>query len=508
MKRQLSKAFLLLLPILCSGMENVVPKEGGICFRFDDNQTIRKWNDMAAVFRPYGCKFGMSIISHGIHAPEYAAMLRDFQREGHEIMDHTASHAVFTLAARTPEERNEYEKHPDFDHWNGKKACFRSIPDPAGLSKPFRANAQGKRVFGFSDETARQLKRGKYLYHPQSKTACLYSWNNGELRLRSFWNEDTVDLPERNNTEFQMVSPQGGFPASDALLRLQAKVSAENFKRAGLRQPVSWIQPGGYEPVLTADNVRRVYAPLGYTGGATYPNAARKVYNEPEPERCRFAMMWGNFSLEREDISKLRHEIANRVALHQVLIGSSHMKPVPAVGWTKYLDRHRELLQWCKEKRIPVRTQSEWTERLYLRKPDPMYNLMPPLTVDRDEDGIPDGYLPAKTVTVENGAFLAKRSGLLFHIRQLTGMETGPNSLTFQLKGAPGTVIRVRIQPYIAPRKPAFTKDFTQTLETAAPHMETVRFDIPAGTRYLNLEFHAAKLPVPLSLGSFSLTKE
>ena len=137
---------LILLPLLSFAAEQTVPKEGGLCFRFDDNQNVRKWNDMANVFQPYGCKFSMSIISHWIHAPEYSAMLRQRQQEGHEIMDHTATHSVFSLSARTPEERREYESNPEFDHWAGNKACFRGIPDESKFSKPIRAVFQGNRV--------------------------------------------------------------------------------------------------------------------------------------------------------------------------------------------------------------------------------------------------------------------------------------------------------------------------------------------------------------------------
>lgn len=507
MKRAISKSLLLLLPALCIGAEQTVPKEGGLCFRFDDNQNIQKWNDMAKVFQPYDCKFSMSIISHWIHSPEFIAMLHRRQQEGHEIMDHTATHAVFTLNARTPEERKEYEANPAFSHWNGSKACFRGTPDESKFSKPLRADFQGNRVTNLPEGSEKLLKQTTLVYLPQTKTAYLNSRHGKELQLRSFWNEDNVNLPEQKNVEFYLLPGHGGFTASDDLLRLQAKASAENFKRAGLRQPVTWIQPGGYEPVLTAENVRQVYARLGYTGAATYPASARKVYNEPNPDRCRFAMMWGDFSLEQKDISKLKHEIANRIARHQVLIARSHMnfRALPG-GWTEYLKRHDDLLKWCREKQIPIRTQREWTERLYLGKPDPMYNLMPPLTTDRDGDGIPDGYTPAKTTTLENGAFVTKRDGVIFQLRNLTGMEPGSNRLTYRYSGAPGTEISVKVQPFAKGWTPVYTKGFRQKIETAGPQTCTIQFDIPKDTRFLNLEFRATGVSDPLALDGFSLT--
>ena len=500
---------LLLFPLLGFGAEGATAKIGGLCFRFDDNQTVQKWNDMAEVFRKYDSRFCMSIISHWIHDPAFSAMLRQREQEGHEIMDHTAIHSVFMLLARTPEERKKFESCPVIDHWTGNKAHFRGIPDKTKFSKPIRGVFHGKLVTDLPAGLEKELKRTTCLYIPSTKKAYLYSLQGKELRLRSFWNEDNVDFPEREELEFRLLPKLGGFLASDELLRLQAEVSQENFKRAGVRPPVTWIQPGGYEPVLTADNLRKVFPALGYTGGATYPNSARKVYNEADPERCRFAMMWGDFSLEKKDISKLKNEIANRVARHQVLIGSSHMVTRSlAGGWTEYLESAVALLKWCKENDIPVLTQKEWAKRLYDSKTDPMFNLMPPLSVDRDGDGIPDGYSPAKGTFLKNGAFVAERDGVIFHLHNLTGMEIGANRLSYRFRRAPGSEIHVKVQPFARGWSPTYTKVFSRKIEKSGPQTCSFRFDIPAGTRFLNLEFRAAKLSAPLALDELSLTAD
>lgn len=503
------RKMLVFLPLIGLAAEPTVPKSGGLCFRFDDNQTVSKWKDMAEVFRRNNTHFSMSIISHWIHSPEFSALLRKLQKEGHEIMDHTASHAVFTLPARTPEERREFESSPDFDHWNGDKACFRAIPDKSKFSRPVRALFSGNRVEGLPADREKEWKQTSFLYVPALKKAFLYSRKGRELHLRSFWNEDNVRFPERKELEFHLVPFRGGFLASDALLRLQAKVSAENFRRAGIRRPVTWIQPGGYEPVLTAENVRKVYEPLGYLGGATYPDSARKVYHEPDPERCRFAMMWGDFSLEKKDLAQLKAEIANRIARHQVLIGGGHMdsRAVPG-GWTQFLKRHDELLRWCRETKIPVLTQKEWTERLYYSKPDPMDNVMPPLHVDRDGNGVPDGYSPEKGTRWADNAFSIQKDGVIFRLLSLTGMEVGGNRLSYRFRGAPGTKIHVKVQPFAKGWSPTYTRVFTQTVERPDPQTCTIRFDIPAGTRFLNLEFRASGVSGPLVLDNFSLTAD
>ncbi len=506
MKSWIPKA-LLLLPVLCFGAEQTVPKIGGLCFRFDDNQKVSKWNDMAEVFRKHNCNFGMSIISHWIHSPEFSAMLRQREKEGHEIMDHTASHSIFQLPARNAEERRKFESHPSFDHWAGGKACFRGIADSSKFSSPIRGVFQGSLVTELPAGIEKELKRTSCLYVPSSGKAYLYTMEGKNLRLRSFWNEDNVRFPEGTVLEFRLLPKSGGFLASDELLRLQATVSRENFKRAGVQPPVTWIQPGGYEPVLTADNLRKVFPALGYLGAATYPDSARKVYHEQNPERCRFAMMWGDFTLEKKDISRLKNEIANRVARHQVLIGGGHMNSnaLPG-GWQEFLKRHDDLLQWCRKTGIPVLTQKEWTRRLYDSKADPMYNLMPPLTVDRDGDGVPDGYSPAKGTVLKNGAFSAEHDGVVFHLHNLTGMEIGANRLSYRFRGAPGTEIHVKVQPFAKGWSPTSTRVFTRKMEQNGPTTCSFQFDIPADTRFLNLEFRASKVSGPFALDELKLT--
>ena len=43
------------------GAEEIVAREGGLGFRFDDNQTAAKWREMAAVFEKHGFPMMMSL---------------------------------------------------------------------------------------------------------------------------------------------------------------------------------------------------------------------------------------------------------------------------------------------------------------------------------------------------------------------------------------------------------------------------------------------------------------
>ncbi len=502
----MKKIFIIiaLAQMLHVSSDQVVPKEGGLCFRFDDNQTVKKWTDMAEVFRPFGYKFSMSINSHQAYTPEFLSMLQDLEKEGHEIMDHTANHSVFTLNI-DPEIARQVST---YDHMNGDKAYFRGIVDESKLSPPFVASFKEKLMSNLSPEALKLLKTHPYVYIPNSKSVYFARQNGDEIGLRSFWHEDNVNLPEQNEVTIQLLPTHGGFKAPDDLLCLQVETSLANFKRAGLKPPVTWIQPGGSGPTLTAENLRFVCKRFNYTGAATYANSARKTFNESDPDLKRFAMMWGDFSLEKSDISKLKHNIATALARHQVLVGHSHMDfRHLAGGWQEYLERHKNLLQWCKEKNVPVHTQREWTEILYRSKTDPAFNIMPPLTVDRDEDGIPDGYELASTTSLQHNALVATGDGVAFKFQKLTGMEIGQNHFSYTCEGAPGTEVTVKIQVFVKPEAPEFTLNVPHAITSAGAQTFTIPLEVPEGALFLNLEILASGVTAPLKLSNFKLVK-
>ena len=97
---------------------------------------------------------------------------------------------------------------------------------------------------------------------------------------------------------------------------------------------------------------------------------------------------------------------------------------------------------------------------------------------------------------------------MVFRLHNLTGMELGANRLSYRFRGAPGTEIRVKVQPFARGWSPTCTKVFSRKIEKNGPQNASFRFDIPAGTRFLNLEFRAEKLSAPLALDELTLTAD
>ena len=97
-------------------------------------------------------------------------------------------------------------------------------------------------------------------------------------------------------------------------------------------------------------------------------------------------------------------------------------------------------VEWLKEKQIPVRTMSEWAERLYPESPDFSGNIMPRLDRDLDGNSVPDGYRLSRGTLARNGVlFLPSGSGEVFSITELGGLRRGENLFRFSVNAHPGT---------------------------------------------------------------------
>ncbi len=465
------------------GAEEIVAREGGLGFRFDDNQTAAKWREMAAVFEKHGFPMMMSL-NYGtlLSAPsELITELRRCAAAGHELMDHTPYHSLYRYRPVDADSLEKLRNHPAVDHVAGGTVFFRYVVRPEHSTEDFTGTVDGK-ILKVPSETAKLLQKEWVIYSPEQKTAFMTAKNGEDFELRSFWDERNVDLGKCGEFRFRILRRFWDFGIHPEALRILAEATRDAADRLDLPKPVTWIQPGGREPIIFAEDVREVYGrDFQYTSAATYQNAAYKVYNEPDPERCRYAMQWGNFSLEKSTPAELKKRIADEVAKHYVLFGSSHMivSQVPG-GWEEYLRRHDELLEWCRRTGIPVRTQREWTRRLYdpATQLDRETNVMPSLSLDRDEDGNPDGYVLGEGVSVHDGELERRTPGRMFTVTRLSGMEKGSNRFSFEGKGPEGG--RWVTQLIYHGRKGELgAEDFSMPIRSGASEVFSVVLNIP-----------------------------
>jgi hypothetical protein len=433
-------------------MDTITDKRGGVCFRVDDNQTIQKWTAFAEVFNRHGLKF-CAALNYGrmVGNEEYIKLARTLEAQGHEVMDHTPIHSVDKFPLPEGDDPEAWRARPGVDHVDEQRVylTYEKIA-PAGLAGG-RGDISGKRMTGRTPGDLSETNRNRFtaVYLPDLDKVYMFEQKGeGEdafLELRSFWNEDNVDLGERRDAVYYKLSKSDVDITLEGRRRL-TEASLRLAEGLGLRRPVTWIQPGsGGCSDFHREEVRECYGDLyGYVSAATYPNRALKCYNEYDPDGDkRFGMMWGDFDDEGKDLAWNQKRIADGVARHFVLFGHSHFwERVMPDGWEGYLRRVDGLLSWCRETGIPARTQAEWARILYDTRQDPGVDVFPGLGVDRDGDGVPDGYeiLQARLDRGDGapgvGVSLAvEKAGPVCRVARLGGLEKGVNAFTIWTRG-------------------------------------------------------------------------
>lgn len=476
-----------------------VKKEGGVGFRYDDNRTAAMWNEVAGIFEKYQFPLMYAVNTGRSLTPEQLICLQELVKKGHEIMDHTLNHRVFAFSFP---DAARYAREPWVDHIKGEnvyiKYIFRNDVPARHAPVKFKADIAGRRIT--LPPEMHKLFNGSRLLKYQGKAYLVQASRKekGVFELKSFWGE-AVDLGNIRAADVETCSKDYGFSVPPEAMKAMAEIVAERFDAMKLPRPTAWIQPGSPEAIIQADNVRQGLKEAGYICAATYQDSAFKFFGESNPERCAFAMMWGQFRMgaPQDTVEIIKTRIADAYARHQVLFGSSHMTDhkLPG-GWPEFLKRHEELLAWCHEKKIPVRTQSQWAKLLYYSKTDPAQNVFPPWTADRDDNKRPDGYTKlGKNVSVNaQGELVAPEQGDVFHIPMLGGVEKGKNTLQFQVKSGS---LRCTV---------AFVKRF-KTLNTVIFTGSEKTFEVPAEADYIAITLRNTG-DTPLILTGASLKQQ
>lgn len=473
------KKIILLAGIMAISMfAKTVDKTGGLAFRFDDNQKLEKWVALAQVFDRYGYPMSLALNMDSDNPYNDATLefLHKALKNGHELMDHTPDHSVFSFQHPQAE---KYADEPWVDHVTGNRVCAKYTIRNDAPQKEARFKFKAS-VNGNSIELPEEVKRR---YWPNSqhviingKAYVLRGKDANTFFLESFWREP-VDLGRLGEIEVEYASKYYGFSVDARALQEMSKLVQERRAKIGLPPATAWIQPGSPEAIIQADNVRDALASKGYVSGATYQDNAALVFCEPEPMRCAYAMMWGQINLERRPtIEMLKKSVADAVATHRVLISSSHIRTEQFEDELDGFARlHDELLKWCKEQGIMVKTQSEWARILYFSKTRPSENILPSPKVDLNGDNVPDGYVLGKDTVWEKGQISVAGKDYVCGIQRLGGVEKGKNKLALKIKG--GTPC-VRITFFTNAGK-------GDTLEFKSKKFS---FDVPENTVTLNID--------------------
>jgi len=239
-------------------------KAGALVLRFDDNKPVSQWQELSEIFEAVGgcCSFAVNAAS--LNEEQWAA-LRRLSARGHEVMDHTAQHAVFKLLLDTPVEAEKYRNADFFDHAEGRLVLCHPELDLAH-PKNVRVKASMKEGILRSDDPSFVERQGfsQKFYVPTLKRLYGLGKDCGgslfkkgpEQKCSDFWGRWTTNSFEA--CEIVLLDDEAVQSSKD-LLRAQARNSMARFAAHGLPAPKTWIRPGGWETSVHWRRMKEIY---------------------------------------------------------------------------------------------------------------------------------------------------------------------------------------------------------------------------------------------------------
>ncbi|MCB9219802.1 MAG: hypothetical protein H6610_10140 [Ignavibacteriales bacterium] len=517
-----------------------VAKKGGIAFRTDDNYKIEDILQLKTIFDPYpNFHFSIALNFAGHYNyngstvkfddPSYIAMVQTLQTAGHEIMDHTPNHRTNYFITEFP--ASEYLEIDLITPITGvnhilelgdgtRKICLEfNTVDLTNLTPIGTCNIENNELEVITgDFSSFDFNTDVYIYLEGENLNKLFfiesfNTNKTEAIIKDLWEED-IDLGIHQNINFYK------FTRSNRLSVDGLNVLASETKKIaldlGIVPPKTWIQPGGRHPIISMAELSAALTPLGYTAGASFGDTPQsfKVFNEYDPDDFKkFGIQWEDFNEDKKDnkggsLENIKTRIADAVAQNKIMIGHNHFYDLGKgdfVILTDYLNKVNELLNWCDEKNIEIKTYQEWADLLYDQIPDPYQNIFPPLDINRDSffnnynlNGVPDGY--AERTIWKNGEIIVDDKGVwevdetapsgycytkyydnwgrIFLVKNLGGLEKGNNEFRISTKGGTNDLIKVVISD-----------------ANAAVYTILLEFTIPANSTAWNEYSHIINIP-------------
>ena len=458
-------SFLLCVCVFYYTKAQVTKKEAGVCFRVDDTQPINKLRTFDSLFRSKGLKFTFGCnaqIVERIGGEEYWKLLKEMQSYGHDIADHSANHYSHFFEVTSMQDTLMYASKPGVDHINkvfynpianGPRICLKyNLTNTNGLGDEGKVTLIGNKLITknngeFSPNRIYGVQNITKFYLPSLDLVLGFSgisnvnpFDPDTATLLSFWNED-VNFTTTDTIPFKMLS-NFDIEVDKAGFLLMQQHTQYLFAKHGLKNPTTWIQPGGEQPYLSESYIEETLGhEFSYLSGASYPTCV-KTFNEFDPNGSkRFSMQWGDFYEETQSVSTIQKTIADRLARHHVSIGLNHFSLYGGFAWNDLINHMNTLLDWCKMKNIKVETYDYWANELYTKITNQSVNIAPSLNVDLDEDSLPDGFGNISNfdrttgVAQSAGKSFSSKSGQAFTIQRLGGVENGRNVIRLSTKG-------------------------------------------------------------------------
>ncbi|NDC29451.1 MAG: hypothetical protein EBZ58_00635 [Bacteroidetes bacterium] len=295
----------------------------------DDTQPIDKLRMFDSLFRSKGLKFTFGCnaqIVERIGGEEYWTLLKDMQTYGHDIADHSANHNAHFFEVTSMQDTLMYAAKPGVDHINkvfynpnanGPRICLKyNLVNTKGLGDEGKVTIKGNKLITqnngeFSSSRIYESQNITKFYLPNINLVLGFSGISNvnpldpdTATLMSFWNED-VNFENTGLIPFKMLSNFDIEVNKEGFLLMQQHTQYL-FAKHGLKNPTTWIQPGGEQPYLSEGFIEETLGhEFSYLSGASYPTCV-KAFNEYDPNGSRrFSMQWGDFYEENQSTSSI-----------------------------------------------------------------------------------------------------------------------------------------------------------------------------------------------------------
>ena len=240
--------------------------ESGPAFvmRIDDNHSPADWRQVCETFERHGFRCSLAVCAAGLDEAQ-GKCLKDLVARGHEILDHTPNHNLYSLTYPDAASFERARKLPlahDIDATSRKELFDCIVDDSHPSNRTIRAKVSGGKLVVTKD----RIRNPMYTFVKFPLRDGVYGLSRKDFSLLDFWGrplEKPFDVDECDVTVFSQAALQ----PCDGLVRELAAVARDGFRRHGLPPPRIWIRPGGWCPGYSQDMIEKIYGrEFGYVG--------------------------------------------------------------------------------------------------------------------------------------------------------------------------------------------------------------------------------------------------
>lgn len=503
-------AFLVLGNTLVQA-QTYLAKKAGVCFRFDDYQKPENLEKVRLLFNKHGVKFTYSLntgLGEIFGDTAFWNVVKRMEADGHELADQSPTDVSHYFEPKTTAEAQTFAGRPGVDHVNTtyNRVCLKyQLLSTTGAGDEGNVDISGDRVISklpgeFAWIKLINLRYTSHFYFPvNGKLVTLADIRNANpndadtVFVKSFWKED-IDLGTHNNVAFRKLTPFDLSVEKEALQTMMG-YSLKVFAKYGLKNPVTFIHPGGSHPYVNRQILKEALEPMGIKGGASYPYQKFGItYYNPNGLN-QYSLQGGDITPEVNTVLDCKKHISEYYAKNTVIVSINHFTSLGATySFDQMLANLEQLIVWCKSNGISIQTYAAWNKYFSEDYTDHTDDIFPPLQNDFDKDGKTDGLLinNANIVDTINGlpynnnvCYTVSTNTFVFNFTRVYGLSKGRNTLSLSTKGGKDQYdyfSMVLDMPEIN-----YSKTFAVYTHTPNYTERNFDFDVPEGVTYFNL---------------------